>query len=148
MHDVSFTTRRARDGGKLAVTSTAKVLICKASTKSGKPCRGWAVSGSEYCVAHDPASAGKMAAARRAGGKARHGRRIGSPDAAGSVKLATVTDVLGLLETTVNDVLKLENSLGRARAIAYLAHAWGALYESSELERRVAALEVKQNGGA
>jgi hypothetical protein len=87
-----------------------------------------------------------MAAARRAGGQARHGRKIGTTGDGPAVVLSSLGDVLALLERAVNDVLTLENSVNRARALGYLAGAWGALYESSELERRVAALEALNVG--
>jgi len=100
------------------------------------------VADSDFCIVHDPARAGAMATARRKGGHARHGRKIGSGGDEAPVALATLADVLQLLARAVNDVLTLENSINRARALGYLAGAWGTLYESSELERRVAALEA------
>lgn len=120
--------------------STAKTM-CQGIRKDGTPCGG-SPNASGYCIAHDPARAGVAAAARRAGGHARHGRHIGPVGEGEAVRLATLDDVLGLLERAVNDVLTLENSINRARALGYLAGAWGTLYESSELEKRVAALEA------
>jgi hypothetical protein len=117
---------------------------CKAARKDGAPCGG-SPNASGYCLAHDPARAGAIAAARRAGGRARHGRIIGTTGDGAAIVLATLGDVLALLERAVNDVLSLENSINRARALGYLAGAWGTLYESSELERRVAALEAQRD---
>lgn len=114
---------------------------CRATKANGEPCGGFP-NESGFCLAHDPARAGEIAAARRAGGRARHGRVVGPVGSGQPVKLAAVGDVLALLERAVNDVLALENSVNRARAVGYLAGAWGALYESSELERRIAALEA------
>lgn len=124
------------------MTTTGTRTTCKAIAKSGRPCQSFAVTGSDFCVMHAPERAADMADARRKGGHARHGRQIGSVGVVQPVKLATLADVLGVIEGAVNDVLTLENSIGRARAIGYLAGAWGTLYESSELERRVAALEA------
>jgi hypothetical protein len=115
---------------------------CAATRKDGSPCGGYAIAESVYCFSHDPKHAGAIAEARRRGGRARHGRRIGATGDAEAVTLATLDDVLQFLERAVNDVLTLENSINRARALGYLAGAWGTLYESSELERRVAALEA------
>lgn len=119
---------------------------CSGTRKDGTPCGGYA-NASGFCLAHDPARAGVAAAARRAGGYARHGRRIGPTGAVEAYRLATLQDVLSLLERSVNDVLRLENCLNRARVLGYLAMAWGDLYESSELEKRLAALESRVGGG-
>jgi hypothetical protein len=129
----------------MAEVSTSRQR-CAATRIDGSPCGGYAVSKSVFCFAHDPLNAGAIAEARRRGGQARHGRRIGVTGDAEAVALATLGDVLTLLERAVNDVLTLENSISRARALGYLAGAWGTLYESSELERRVAALEAAQHG--
>ena len=117
---------------------------CKGTTKAGAPCQSFAVTGSDFCIMHSPERAAAMAVARRAGGLARHGRRVGTTGDEGPVKvtLASMADVLALLERTVNDVLLMENSLSRARVIGSLCTSWGQLWESSELERRVAALEA------
>jgi len=116
--------------------------ICTATTTTGAPCRAWAVAGSSFCINHDPARAGQIAEARRKGGQARHGRKVGKVGVAEAVDLASLADVLGLLERAVNDALTLENSISRARTLGYLASVWADLYESSELEKRVAALEA------
>lgn len=83
-----------------------------------------------------------MAAARRRGGRARHGRQVGVTGDTAPVALTTLADVLRLLTTAVNDALLLENSLNRARCLGYLAGIWAGCYETSELEKRVAALEA------
>ncbi len=66
---------------------------CMARRKDGKPCNG-SPNVSGYCLAHDPERAGAVAEARRAGGRARHGRRIGTTGDGASVNLATLADVL------------------------------------------------------
>ena len=127
-------------------TGTGKPT-CGGRRKDGQPCGG-SPNASGFCLAHDSARAGVAAAARRAGGKARHGRTIGSTGTGATVTLATLADVLALLERAVNDVLTLENSINRGRALGYLAGAWGTLYESSELEKRVTALEAQHGQDA
>ena len=86
---------------------------------------------------------------RRGGGGrlARHGRRIGATGDGASVTLATLGDVLGVYWRALNDALQLENSINRARCLGYSGWRVGQLYESSELERRVEALEAAQRGG-
>lgn len=115
---------------------------CKATTKSGQPCQAWAVEGSDYCFWHDPLRARERAEARKRGGKARHGRRIGTTGRPAPVSVQTMAEVVSLLERTVNDALALENSLQRARTIATLANVVIKALEYATLEERVAALEM------
>lgn len=123
-------------------TTTANPQPCQARTKKGRQCSAYAVAGSVYCFAHDPALRETRTAARRSGGQARHGRKV-SGGQTGPVKIETVKDVLGLLGDTVNDVLLLENSLNRANVISRLALAMVKCFEVSELEQRLLILEGK-----
>lgn len=99
------------------------------------------MNGSTFCWSHDPGLRKFRAKARKAGGKARHGRKIlysiGEP-----ITLATVADVLKLLEREVNAVLSLEVSLSRGQTIARLAGAFVSAFQVGELEMRLAALEA------
>jgi len=129
-------------------TSTARPL-CKGKTKNGQPCQGYAVSGSEYCFSHDPASAAQRAESRRKGGMARHGRIIGKiePDepqqARQRVTLDSPAAALKLIERACNDVLRLENSVNRNRVLIAGAVAFTKLYEVSELAARLEAMEKR-----
>jgi hypothetical protein len=58
------------------------------------------------------------------------------------VAITSVADVLPVIERSVNDVLRLENSISRARAIGYLCGVAIKTLELSELAERVAALEA------
>lgn len=121
---------------------------CAGVTRAGEPCKGWAVGGSAFCITHAPERAAQLAEARSRGGKARHGRTIGVTGMSEPVTLRSLADVLGLLERTANELAGLENSVSRARAVIGLCTAWATCYETSELERRLAALETRLNGGA
>lgn len=122
--------------------NTANPRHCNATKTDGQPCQAWAVRGSEYCYWHDPGLAAERKAARRKGGLARHGRNIGPAGDPGVVTIFHVADVLALLERAVNDVLRLENSIQRARAIGYLAGVIVKALELADLEERVASLEA------
>ena len=121
--------------------STANSKHCKATNRRGEPCGGYAMHGSEFCYAHDPARAKERARARAKGGRARHGRTIGAVGDADPVTVQTMGDVVSLLEQAVNDVLSLENSLQRGRTIATLANVIIKALEFATLEERVEALE-------
>jgi len=114
---------------------------CQAITHSGAPCQAYALAGSDYCFHHDPARATERREARSKGGHARHGRHIGPVGQAEPVPLDTMTDVAALLKQTINDTLKLENSIQRARTIGYLAGVCIKALDMADLEQRVAALE-------
>ena len=115
---------------------------CQATTQTGAPCHAFAVAGSDYCFHHDPAHAAQRRAARRKGGRARHGRLIGPIRPPEPVTLETMRDVTLLLKRTINETLQLENSLHRARTIGYLAGFVLKALEMTTLEERVAALEA------
>lgn len=130
-----------------ALTSTASVgRLCSARRRDGSPCRAWALAGSEYCLSHSPEAAPALAASRRKGGAARHGRSIGETGGAPPVKLETVEDALQLLSRAATDALLCELSLARSRTLASVVFTWAKVWESSELERRVQALERRMDG--
>jgi hypothetical protein len=52
-----------------------------------------------------------------------------------------MADVAALLQQAINDTLKLENSLQRARTIGYLAGHFLKALDMAALEQRVIALE-------
>jgi len=119
---------------------------CSATTKKGEQCKAYALADSDFCFTHDPAHAGERAQARSKGGRARHGRLIGSTGDAEPVRVQSMADVVDLLERTVNDALKMENSLQRARTIATLAGTIVKALQFATLEERVAALEFEIRG--
>lgn len=125
------------------MASTAKP--CKAKTKKGEPCAGFAVGSGDYCFVHDPTRAAERAAARRKGGRARHGRTVGTTQPSASVAIDSVADILKLLEETAGDLRSLENSVARGRAMIALAAAATRTLEVSELEERLSALEQQLN---
>lgn len=118
-------------------------MQCEAVTRTGKRCELAARTGSRWCWWHDPATAADRAAARHRGGKARHGRDLAGGEA---YELRTVADVVALLGVAVGDLLTLENSVSRARAIASLATVAVRAIEVSEVEARLSALEARLGG--
>jgi hypothetical protein len=82
-----------------------------------------------------------MKDARRLGGLRR--RREGTVGAAYDFDgLATMPDIRRLVEVAAFDVLGQENSIARARALAYLAQVAASLLEKGEMEDRLAAIEA------
>ena len=123
------------------MTSTARP--CKATNKSGEPCKGHCMPDSEYCLFHDPARAAERAKARQQGGMARHGRTIGpvSAEPKPAFSVASIEGVQALLGKAVSDCMRCEPSLARARTLAALCGVALKVFEVSELEQRLTAIE-------
>ena len=116
---------------------------CKAMCKSGAACRMPCVSGSEYCFTHDPALAARRKEACSRGGRARHGRKLGPLAEGEYVTINDLGDVVRIVERELNEVLHLDRSISRARAVGYLCGIVSGIYKDSELEARLAALEAQ-----
>jgi len=116
------------------------------------PCQSPARA-SGYCWAHDPTVAAERAAARSAGGKARHGRAIryipsdGPEPTAQTITITSAADVLALVNAAVADAMSMERSLNRARTLGSLAETALKVFQAVELEERVKALEQMINEG-
>jgi len=113
---------------------------CEATTRSGQPCQGWAMKGSVFCFQHNPDVMAERTAARSRGGKARHGRVIGS--AAGwGVNVDLNARVM--LQEAQNVAMGLEASVSKARVLGYLAGQTVRVREFEEIEQRVSLLEER-----
>ena len=118
---------------------------CAGVKENGQPCRAPKVRDSDYCLMHSPEHAEDMAEARRLGGLRRR-REVAISGAFDFVGLETIGDIRRLLEVAVLDTLGLENSIARARTLAYLATTAIKLLEVGELEQRLASLEAAIHG--
>ncbi len=109
---------------------------CKAKNATGKPCQSAAgVSG--FCFTHDPERAQVRSAARKLGGYHRaRGAVSGDP-----VTIATVADVLTLINAVIRDSWCLDNSPARSRALLAAADAARSVLEVADLEAHIARLE-------
>lgn len=110
---------------------------CAQTRPNGEPCRGFAIAGSRYCFAHDPAQAAKRDDARRRGGEA--GKPPPLPES--TIPLRTMGDVLALLETTVNDLRAGRVDTKTANGIGYLANVAVKVIQQTDIEARLEALE-------
>jgi hypothetical protein len=112
-------------------------LQCAYIRPNGRQCGGFAVNGSRLCFAHDPAQAPKRDDARRRGGSA--GRIAPLPESTLTVR--TMSDVLELMETTINDVRAGRVDVRIANAIGYLANVSVKVIQQTDIETRLQALE-------
>ena len=114
---------------------------CNALREDGCPCGAPPLRDGEFCYWHDPAHAQEVAEARRLGGlrRRREATVSGAYDFEG---LGSVSHIRRLVEVAVLDTLGLENSIARARTLAYLAQTVALLLEVGELEERLACVEA------
>ena len=114
---------------------------CRQQRVSGSPCSANPLRDSEFCIMHDPEHAQVIAEARRLGGLRRR-REVTVQGAYDFEGLDTVPKIRRLVEIAVLDALGLENSIARARALAYLAGIASDLLKTGELEDRVRNIEA------
>lgn len=114
---------------------------CTFRKQDGEQCRNAAMHDDERCFWHSGAHADEAAEARRLGGLRRRREKTvaGAYDLEG---LSSVEQIRRLLEIAVLDSLGLENSIARARTLAYLAQVAVKLLEVGELEERLQAVEA------
>ena len=117
---------------------------CSFIKEDGQPCRAAPVRGSDFCFWHSPEHTREATEARRLGGLRRRREKITS-NVYQFEGLGSVVQIRRLLEIAVLDTLGLENSVARARTIAYLCQVSVKLLETGELEDRVEMLEQTLN---
>ena len=114
---------------------------CQAQKDDGSPCRARPLRDAQFCIMHSPEHAEEMKEARRLGGLRRR-REVTVQGAYNINGLETVADIQRLVEIAALDILGLENSIARARALLYAAQVAGKLLEVGVLEERAASLEA------
>lgn len=113
---------------------------CSAITTGRVACTAPPLKDGPFCLWHDPAHVDEVAEWRRLGGLRR--RKEAAVSGAYDVQgLGSITQIRRLVEVAVIDVLSLENSVSRARVIAYLAQVATKLLEAGEHEERLARIE-------
>lgn len=122
---------------------------CSEQNVKGGKCGAYVLKGRSVCFHHAPELREKRREAKSRGGRARHGRKIGTTgsqnsvasELVGQVKIETTADLMGLIEVAVADCLALERSLARARTLGYLSEKAAIILGWTELDRRLADLE-------
>jgi hypothetical protein len=113
---------------------------CKAKTKNGTPCK-MKPTADGFCFNHSPTRAADRAAARRAGGLSRHTPHAGDTSRI-PADVQTIADARGILNYTLAELLVMDNSIARARALLAAFDSFVKAFEIGELEARIAALEA------
>ena len=118
---------------------------CNFKKEDGQLCQAAPLKEGAHCFWHSPEHAEDVAEARRLGGLRRR-REVAVTGAYEFPGLLSVADIRRLLEIAVLDTLGLENSISRARTLAYLATTAIKLLEVGEFEERLASLESAMHG--
>ena len=113
---------------------------CTQVKADGARCQANAITGSDYCFAHDPARAEDRQAARQAGGRV--GKTKVLPPETADAPLSRATDVVALLGETINQVRRGEVDPRVANTVGYLSATLLRALEVGDIEERLAGLEA------
>ena len=118
-----------------------RARACQGHKSDGAACQAPPLRDDDFCLMHSAEHTEQVAEARRLGGLRR--RREHAVSGAYEFEgLGSVLQIRRLVEIAAMDTLGLENSIARARTLAYLAQVAIRLLEAAELEERVSALEA------
>lgn len=118
-----------------------KKNTCKAKTKTGARCGMAAVKGSAYCFTHDPAQGAARAAAHKLGGARTRVKHGGDAETL-PANIKTIAQAMTILDYTLRELLEMENSIQRARALIALVGGYVDAVKVGELEARMIAIEA------
>ena len=115
---------------------------CKANKQDGQRCRANALSGSRFCISHDPKAADiKRKAVIKGGRNRRTPARF--PRLKQTVRIESVFDVQQLVFETLARVGNGTLDAGHARTIGYLALTCAKISEVVEIQQHVCDLEER-----
>lgn len=120
-------------------------MQCQAKTKRGKRCLSAALHGAEYCFAHDPQSTEVRSLARIKGGHNR--RRPVRLSGDTPLTIATMGDVLQLLNCVIRDSWALDNSALRSRVLLTACETAVKVLQQTDIEQRIEKLERMRGYG-
>jgi len=110
---------------------------CKSKTRTGARCAAYATQDG-FCFTHSPAKSRERAQAHKRGGRNRIAPKVGT----WNKRITTIADALDCLNDLVlPDLIALENTVPRARAIIAAIESAIKAIDAGEIERRVTALE-------
>jgi hypothetical protein len=112
---------------------------CKARTADNKPCSAKPKAGADYCFIHDPAQATARALARKKGGQFHRTPHAGNVEAIARSP-RSIPDAMTILDYALEEILVLDNSLQRVRALVAIAAGYIDALKVSEIETQVREL--------
>lgn len=106
---------------------------CKVKKPDGTPCKMQPLKGEAYCFAHAPETAAAREVARKLGGYNRHTQHAGDSSKI-PAEIKTIADVGTILRYTLDELLEMDNSIPRARALIAVAAGYIDTIKTGELE--------------
>jgi len=110
--------------------------------KGKRRCKNYALTGDDYCFFHSPRKAKQRAEAQRKGGRKAlaEKRRVLERS---NIQIKNTSDVVKLLNETINQVRIGEIEVKIANAVGYLSGICLKALEQGDIEKRLEALEDK-----
>jgi hypothetical protein len=121
---------------------------CGGRKRDGSPCPNAARPGKSTCWVHDPELAARNAEGRRRGGINRSKPSRTLPPATPDAPLATVADVAAFLAQTLNQARVGRLAVNVANCLFVGAGVLLKALETSDLEKRLGALEARRQPGS
>lgn len=113
---------------------------CNAKKRNGEPCQASA-NGTGFCFTHDATKGKERAIARRNGGLKRITPSVADKSLVPK-ETRTITDVMTILDYTLQESLVLQNSIQRGRLLVSIAHGYIEALKVGEMEQRLEAVEM------
>ncbi len=127
---------------KLTVLVPTDVRRCSSNRRDGQPCEATPGRDAPFCFVHDPAKRELAADARHLGGlRRRRDKSLKQEYDVGGIE--TVVEIGRYLEVALSDLLALDNSVARNRALIAGVLAAVQLHEHGELAAEVRAIRAE-----
>ena len=110
--------------------------------KGKRCCKNYALTGDDYCFFHSPKKAKERAKAQRKGGKKALGEKKRVLQGS-NIEIKNTSDIVELLNETINQVRTGEIEVKVANAVGYLSGICLKALEQGDMEKRLEALEDK-----
>lgn len=117
-------------------------MKCQGKTKSGQACKMPAIKGTHLCFTHSPNTRKAQAAARRLGGYNSSTPHAGKPETIPAT-ITTIEAAAPIVRYVLDELLTMDNSIARARALLACFDSFVKAFEIGELEKRIQALEER-----
>ncbi len=113
---------------------------CQATNRRGEPCQASA-NGTGFCFTHDATKGEERALARRKGGLQRITPSVADKSLVPK-ETRSITDVMTILDYTLQESLQLSNSIPRGRLLVAIALGYLETLKIGELAQRLESLET------
>lgn len=114
---------------------------CSSLRKDGKPCRGFAVSGTTTCLSHSPKYRKRLVAARKKGGRTRVSMLRQADLGIGELDWKTPEGLLAIMAGAAEQMMMGKLDPSRARTLADMATKILGVLSHEVMDKRLEAVE-------